>query len=100
MKTPGLVVILKVFGSILIVVALVYAAGFGLNQMWLADSDLETKYPSLVIKYTSASHVDAAVCGIALAVSLFSFAFASLLTCLWQIEYYLRPKADLPKAAA
>jgi hypothetical protein len=92
MRTSPIVTVLQIFGWLVAAVAVVYACGFGLNQMWLTDPDLETKYPALVVKYTSASHIDAAVCGIAVTVSLFSFGLASLVAAIWKIEYHLQPK--------
>jgi len=88
-----MVIVLRILGMIVFIAALAYGIAALMNVSYLADPELESKYPTLLAQYTASRDYDAALSMLAFVSSGLIFGFASMLAKVWQIEDHLRSRS-------
>jgi hypothetical protein len=100
MKTPSMVVLLRILGCFIVLAGVVYGISALLNTSYLADPELEEKYPTLFAKYTAAQGYDAMLSALAFGWSILVFGFAALLAKVAEVAHYIRLLSEGSRADA
>jgi hypothetical protein len=94
MKTPPMVIMLRILGGLVILAGLIYGVSALVNSSYLADPDLERQYPTLFAKYTEARQYDATLSILAFGWAILVFGFAALLAKVAEIASYMRLSSE------
>jgi hypothetical protein len=92
MKTPPIVIVLRILGGLTLLAGIIYGIGAVSYSVDLAQPNFAQEYALIFDKWTAARQYDATVSVFAFGSSVLVFALASMLVKIWQIEYHLRPE--------